>query len=403
MKINPVRKFSWLLVSLFVIAGSSLSANSYFSKYGLGLSRQFAGSAYLGAGNAGVAAFSPLVLQYYNPAAISYLTRTRFEGTFLYEKAEVTTSNSSGKISDSGFNTIHIGIPMTRGYALSFGLMPYSVLNYRFESQGTDSLYTSKLTGSGGIERGFLRLAGRIGNRVAWGAGMDVYFGRLEHTWNVAFVGTNFRNTDDVTSISAVGMGAHFGTLVHVNEKISVGAVWTSPTSLSIKKQVDYAFRTENDISEGTAKTPFVQEYGLNFRPSPSVMVLADISMANWGSVSTKDALGANTTNTFRYAAGIDVNPSKKLYDSFFKKVSYKLGFNAGTLPFLDVKGEKVQEQYVTAGISIPYNAFNSMLDMSFEYGTRGTLDKNIAEEKVFRFVFGIASGERWFVRPKGR
>ncbi|KAA3618161.1 MAG: hypothetical protein DWQ05_08980 [Calditrichaeota bacterium] len=402
MKLHKdLAKIVFLGLVLCLGIGTEMQANSLYSRFGIGILRPYAGASYFGQGNIGIASYSPIALQYLNPASLAFLKRTRFEGSFLYEQADVKIGSAEGKFSDSGFNTLHIGIPMTRGYALSFGLMPYSIISNNYEDI-VEGSYRSELVGTGGLERAFLRLSGQIGKRFSYGAGLDVYFGRLERTWRVFYDDASYVRTEDITSTTAIGMGGHAGILLQVSEKISLGAVMTAPATLSTKRQEDYVFRTENSIIEGEMKLPFIQGYGVNYRPNEKVTVLADFEAGNWGSLDKDDILGAETTNTTRYGIGLEYAPSRKLYASLLKKMSYRIGFNAGNLPYL-LDGKKIDEKFFTAGLTLPYNAFNSQLEIGMEYGKRGSQSEIGSEETVFRFVFGIASGEKWFNRPKGR
>ncbi len=393
------------IINLSVLAGllftAQIEANSLYSKFGIGILRPYAGASYFGQGNIGVASYSPIALQYLNPASLAFLKRTRFEGSFLYEKADVKAGGATGKFTDSGFNTLHIGIPMTRGYAISFGLMPYSVVANIYE-EVVEGSYRNELIGTGGLERGFLRFSGRIGSRFAYGAGLDVYFGRLEKTWRVFFENASYLRTEDITSTTAVGMGVHLGFLARISKILDFGAVIVGPTTLSTKTQVDYTFKNEASITEGEIRLPLIQTYGLNFHPNNKLILLADFEAGNWGSLKASNLLGAETTNTKRFGVGLEYAPSRKLYASLWKKMSYRIGFNVGNLPYLN-NGKEINERFFTAGLTLPYNAFNSQLEMGIEYGKRGNESELGSEETIFRFVFGIASGEKWFNRPRGR
>lgn len=397
------RSYIGLIYFLLLLMGFSQEtfSNSLYSKYGIGILRPYAGASYFGQGNIGIAAYSPIALQYLNPAALAYLTRTRFEGSFLFERANVKLNNNTGKFSDSGFNTLHIGIPMADGYALGFGLMPYSIIAHTYEDV-VDGEYRSELEGTGGLERAFFRLSGMIGKKFAYGAGFDVYFGRLERTWRVYFDNATYNKTEDVTSTTAVGMSGHVGFLIELHQKLHIAGMINAPASLNTKTQTDYVFRTENDITEGEIKLPLTQGYGLNFKPNSRFTLLADFEASNWGSLAASEILGAKTTDTKRYGVGIEFVPSRKFNESVWKKMSYRLGFNMGNLPYL-VAGEKVNEKFVNAGLTLPYNAFNSQMEIGLEYGKRGDANQIGSEENIIRFIFGIASGEKWFVRPERR
>ncbi|KAA3662791.1 MAG: hypothetical protein DWQ10_01590, partial [Calditrichaeota bacterium] len=299
---------------------SNVYSNSLYSKFGIGLLRPYAGASYFGQGNIGIASYSPIALQYLNPASLSYLTRTRFEGSFLYEQADVKVGGVSGKFSDSGFNTLHIGVPMTKGYALGFGLMPYSIIANTYE-EVVEGSYRSELEGTGGLERAFLRFSGMVGKKFAYGVGLDVYFGRLERTWRVYFDDASYVRTEDVTSTTAVGLSGHFGFLLQLHQKLSIAGIFNAPAVLNTKTQIDYIFRTENEISESKLKLPLIQGYGINYRPNEKLTLLADFENGSWGSLGKNDILGAETTNTNRLGAGIEYAPSRKISASGWKKM----------------------------------------------------------------------------------
>jgi hypothetical protein len=65
----------------------------------------------------------------------------------------------------------------------------------------------------------------------------------------------------------------------------------------------------------------------------------------------------------------------------------------------VDIDGSTVWEKFLTSGISIPFNDYNTRIDIGFEGGIRSSASKKIGSETIFRVYIGLVGSEKWFER----
>ncbi len=386
---------------LLSLATQALAGNSIYSRIGIGLPRYTTTISAVGMGGAGMATLDRSTLHYLNPAALSFYSITRFDGSGFMESNRIKLSDQTGELSNSNFYSFQVAIPVKRGWGIGLGLMPYTQVAYSFTGQVKTTAYQGEQTleGKGALTHGFLRLGGSIGSRLVFGLGLDVYFGRIERTWNLEIETVGFRNTRDIFAYYMRGLGASAGVVVRPLHSLNVGAVVSLPASLNYTTNVNFAFGPGTDIAEGTLKLPLSQGVGVSFYPSDKWLLAADVYMQKWSSIDSANIFGARTTDVIVAAFGVEFTPSTDQNEGIFRRMSYRVGFRSSNLPYLDDLGQEVQERVVTFGFTLPYYFYRSKIDFGFEFGQRGSLDKNFAEEQVFRMVVGITSGEKWFER----
>ncbi|RMD94657.1 MAG: hypothetical protein D6814_14260 [Calditrichaeota bacterium] len=390
-----------ILCSLILATFRPVHADSIFSQQGIGLNRYYTSVASVGMGGAGIASFNPFTLHYMNPAALSFFKLTRFDGSMLIENINVKLPNQTGRFANSNFNSIQVAIPLKTGYAIGFGLQPYSLVAFELSGPVETPAYRAMQTleGSGSVTRGFLRFGGRIGKNFAYGLGMDVYFGRIQRTWRLNFETSGFRNTRDQVSSYIRGLSGHIGVIAKLSAKLNAGAVVYFPATLDYTTDITLVFGPRTDMTEGKVKLPLSHGYGINYHPSNKWQLVADVFLQSWGDIAPEDIFNAQTANTVVGAVGAEYTPTLDQTKFLIKRMSYRVGFRTRKLPYLDTNGEAVHENVFTFGVTLPYYFYRSKIDFGFEVGKRGSLSKNTAEETIFRMVVGFTSGEKWFKR----
>ncbi len=392
--------------AVLLLATSTLTANSIYSRLGIGVPKSYPGAQAFALGGGGIALINSNNPQYLNPAGINFVGLTRFSGSFFYESTDVTLRGLSGRFADAGFNSTQFTLPLGQHFAMGFGLSPYTNIAYSFENNLSeiDGEPRQTVSGTGGIHRLFLSFGGQVGGWLALGAGMDSYIGNIQNTWRVFFNNEGFRDTRNQENAYVRGVGFRFGAMARLGKYINVGAVLRLPVDLRSDVETIYNYSGgTSGVSNGTVSLPAMQGFGVSIKPVSRLLLIGDLIFEKWGEIDAVNLLGTQGTNISKQSFGMEYRHSTEYNVAYLKRVSWRAGFRKAELPYLDANGNRVQEQYVTFGVSLPYQYGNSQVDLSFEFGTRGDALDNTAEEKVFRFVAGVGSGERWFHRPKRR
>jgi hypothetical protein len=102
-----------------------------------------------------------------------------------------------------------------------------------------------------------------------------------------------------------------------------------------------------------------------------------------------------------RISGGIGFQPSVNTLDSYFKRVSYRIGIyvDNGYLSISD--NVDLTTLALTGGLSLPTLFPGTHLDLNFELGRRGSADFNFVKESFFKIHINVNIGERWFERRK--
>lgn len=400
---NPIENKKGFVIAflLLMLCANHAIAGSIFSRRGIGLLRYSPNTIAMGMGGVGIASISNSALPYLNPASLSSFNLTRFEGSLYFENADVSFSGDEARFSRATFNSFQIVFPIKSGYGLGIGLQPYSEVSYKL-SRDVDFPETSaveSINGTGGLERGFIQLGGRVGNWLAFGAGFDVYFGRIERTWRLIFDSSEYNNSVDEVSSYINGVGGNVGLIFKLGKYVDAGAVFYFPANLENETKTKFNFEDESEKRRSTVNLPFSHGYGINFIPNSRFQAGFDLFFQSWSAISPEEFLASKTDDTYRLGLGVSYKPSNDPLSGFFSKLTYRMGFHTSTLPYLTENDEKLRESLFSFGFSIPFNFNISNLDFGMEYGKRGSIDLGGAEETVFRFIIGVTGGEKWFIR----
>ena len=403
-----MNRYVWLataVLGLGIVIGTggpeALRANSIYSRNGIGLNPYTTSMQAVGMGGAGIASLSGATLHYLNPASLSVFKITRFDGSAVLENTQIRIAGKQGRFANTNFNSFQVAIPVKEGYGIGLGLIPYSQTAYELAGEISTErfLAVQTLKGKGTLSRAFLAFGGSLGGRLVFGAALDVYVGRIERTWRLNFQTAGYENTRDMISTYLRGAGGRFGAVFQVSRLINVGAVVFLPAALKYTTNVSFVFGESRDIEEGTVRLPLGHGYGVTLYPSEKWHIAADVFLQSWGDIQPEEMFGARTVNTMAVAFGVEYTPSPNQAEGIFRRMSYRVGARIGKLPYTDERGEEVQEQVVTAGFTLPYYFYRSKIDVGVEYGRRGSLARNVAEETILRVVIGVTSGEKWFSR----
>jgi hypothetical protein len=358
-------------------------------------------------GNASLAIADGLAAYQLNPATLASVQFARLQTAFSIESANVKLSSGSGRFRNANFNGVTLVLPIKKGHVVALGIEPYSRVDFTLNQFGSDSNgdYEQIYSGSGGIDDAYLAFAGTIGGSteagssgLRYGIAADFYFGRIQRTWRVNFSNGSLVSTQDEVGAYFRGAGFHAG-VQWFHPRWQVGAAVRPAFDLNVETKVDYVFGAASEVVKTKASLPFWIGIGIGYRPSSKWQLAADYRQQQWSGVAADKSLGAALGNSREIGAGFEFTASNNPLDGYLKRISYRAGFSIAKLPYQDPVGQSISERLVTAGLGLPFRRGNSRIDLAFEYGKRGDLGSNPAEESIFRFFFSITGAERWFVR----
>ncbi|HUH74911.1 MAG TPA: hypothetical protein VLZ75_10975 [Chitinophagales bacterium] len=453
------------LITSFFFFGTKISLaneSTPYAQYGIGLisDRDFVPSSSMG--GLGAAYRSQDGFNFNNPASLTESTLTSFEigtfGTFGKRK----TNDGSAAIGTAGLQYLAMTFPvMKKRWGMSVGLLPFSSKN----SYNTDSVNFGGNKGiihneNNGQLYNFYWSNGFTYKDYSLGVNVGYLFGNLSnntlsHTLSDGILdyfgyGAWYNNTLLVKSVT-FNMGAQYhkvfkyGGEKNKQLKLTVGLAGAPGYNLGSRSVLDesvlavdskllgakaesqsykdylsdlYNRYSENfdtlsinsDISTKIHIPGYIQA-GFTLADSMRWMIGIDYKYQPWSNYTGYGIQRINTLqNSWRLGAGGEFLPSLKPGSKFFSRVKYRAGFHYSQTN-LQLDSRSIDEFGINVGFGIPivirlYDEFNTRMyvyafNLSFEAGSRGTLNNNLIKENYGKIKLGINLNSAWFQKRK--
>lgn len=409
-----------LLCSVSAMGQTAMSPFSY-----IGLGEYFGNSLAHNQGMAGVGISNPqyFFLNNQNPALLVFNRFTVFEAGFIGERRTVKGNGISETNGDGNLNYLLMGFPVKMGrWSTSFGLSPYSAVNYRLnysdQIEGSTKTVDVVETGSGGI------------NQVSWSNGIALHkylSVGIKAQYLFSSIINEYSNTLTESQQPSIyyaavyertyvkdfnftlGVSYHKDSLFNKNYKFNVGVVYDLKTDL----KTEYYSRTERRNSAGTIMDsttlindvpgsitlPQILSVGMSFGRGEKWTVGTDFILLDYSQFRDYRGLSQETTKGWRSSLGTEFTPDPTALGSYLKRMTYRTGVSYDKYPYL-INGMPVNDFGINFGLSMPVSRFSS-LDLAFKVGKRGNLLENTIEENYFKIYFGVTFNDQWFIKRR--
>lgn len=404
-----------------IFAQSSTDApltNSPFSRFGLGdfINNNFAASA--GFGGLSATYNDAYHINALNPAASSSLLSTAYEIGIYGKRSTLDDGTQKNNIWGGHINYLALGFPLRNQinelldkkqksktkWGMNFALLPYTTVGYNIQSiQKLPNVDTviSAYRGRGGTYKLMW------GNSVAYkglavGINIGTLFGTINNDRIVGFYNLTDDYEDNFQYNSKYNgfiwnLGAQytyeFKKKVGSKEepsgkKIIFGAYGNSAQNFRTRstqtiRRINYAYSTSglNDTLfkerlagvKGTGKLPAEFTLGVMYQKENKLRVGVNYATALWSNYENT-IQNDKLKNSYTLSTGVEYTPEYNSYNSYFKRVRYRLGVNYGTDPRV-IKDEQIKNKSVSVGFGLPLvmpRQQISFVDISFELGQIG-------------------------------
>jgi len=462
---SSIKNLSALLVVMVLCTGvvsAQSNFNSTYSRFGLGLLEQPGTTTHFGMGGLTSPVADAHVINFANPGTYSFLETTMLQVTGKGGIVDTHTETESAQNIDGTVSGL--GLAFKKPYskwAFVMGLAPYSSVNYSFGSKqtlndSTNAKYT--YSGKGGLNiatlgssRAFQFYSYRanrdtacvkdslmkIGHQLSIGVNMNYLFGSIERTTLIDYQNTGYFNTRRTSNLFAQGFIFDLGAFYRVALKsycdkgrwlpklqLQAGAVYSFNSDLRARYNdvgelwaynsyglimpLDTAYRISEET--GRMKLPGKISVGAAIRRisrrSGSIVLGVDYKMQNWKNYKLTlptDAGTANNLNaSYTMSVGFEYKPSTSASTDLFHRMAYRLGAR-NTDTYLIFGDQKIVQQAISAGLSIPIVRTDSKFHIGAEYGTNGTTSSGLIQEDFINFMvgFSLTPRETWFFQRK--
>jgi hypothetical protein len=427
-------------------AQSTATTSSPYSKFGIGdITPQWLPQ---NIAMGGISTATNVIGQYnsiniLNPASYGKITYTVIDAGF---SSSIQTLSSSGLPSERDANMryshLALAFPVSKGSALSFGLLPYSEMGYKYKQTfsklgGTSSPVDTNAvnyvySGDGGLSKAYLGYGFSIGKHLTVGANASYIFGNLKQIQSteipnlstLGFLNSSIEQDNHVGGFN-FDYGAQY-TIDFSNTRhlilgysASVGNKVNEYNSFIVSQYYYDAQGQQNVAADSLVNTktpnaklqlPRINHFGIVyqkdgiFQNGSNFLVGVDYTASNWSNLAI-DGVNANLQNSKMFNIGGQITPNPASLSSFWALIDYRLGFIYEDT-YLKVNGVDIKNYAATFGFGIPLphdRASSAFYKVNFaaEIGQRGTIANGLVKENYVNLHLGFTLNDRWFQRYK--
>ena len=440
----PVNWSRFLPILICMFLGTTLLAqpkdNSPYSRIGLGdlVSQQFGAS--LGMGGLSAAFADPNHLNLLNPASLGFLNTTAFEVGLFSEYAQLNSGEDQTSVWSGNLNYMALGFPLRNpisaqldrnkspfSWGAAVSLQPYTNVDYDVRVSSDDEVLGAVLNnyqGTGGTYKFQLTNGFRYKN-FAFGANLGFLFGQLSNTREVLFldeIQTYVNDLSDEISVRGFvwNLGAQYrhqfktienGESVPSGKSLTIGAYGHTSTAFTTNSNKLYrsvhpfypnsaidTFLTSQDVLEA-GQLPSEFTVGLHYEVANKFKFGVEYGQSNWTEYFN-EAKEETLVDSWTVAVGGEFIPVYNSYNSFAKRMRYRLGFRYST----DPRGftTDITQYSVSLGVGLPIisQRQQAFVNLALELGRFGPTEG--LTETFGKLTVGFTLNDNlWFFKRK--
>jgi hypothetical protein len=419
-------KISMLFTIAVIFSIQDLEAqsilNSPYSYIGMGELDPGHSSSNVMMGGLGVSNSNGIYSSVINPALLARNRYTSFEVGVNMEYKNLQDFRQKQSVFGGNYQSINLTLPASARWTFSLGLRPYSSVQYdtksyrRLNLLGLDSLIYS-FSGAGNVNKLSFTNGFRISKEIYVGLEMNYLFGNIVRnvsTQNLSdgqYYKVQLENRNDYSDFTFKAGFAYRHALkkdLYLNFGATVDLNSTMEAS-SIKRFAILDYTGINTINADTLskKSTFVQnlpvskKFGVSVERIAKWMIGIDFISTDWSKVANN--LGESrilpVSNT--WIIGGEYTPDFESISSYLKRTTYRAGFSYQTTPYaMSEYTPYAVDMNFSIGAALPLRNL-SYLNVSYQFGKRGTLSTNNLEEQYHRLTLGLTLSDLWFTKQK--
>ena len=398
---------------MLLITGVSIAQNgttSPYSFFGIG-EQKFKGTAE-NRSMGGLSVYSDSIhLNMQNPASVAKLKFVNYAVAGSYKYVTQKTETEEQAATSTTLDYLAIGIPMGK-FGASFGLLPFSTVGYKLESNTETT--TTQYTGTGGLNKVFMAFAYQFTPNFTFGIDANYNFGNIEKKVLIAEE-DNQLGTREVIKSDLMGFSFNFGaeyrTMINDYLELTTSATYSPATNFTVKgdKTLSSIILSDNGavvpvdirvipLNDVDIKFPSQITLGAGIGVPKDWFIGAQYSnlkISNFNdpilNVGTVEFIDAN-----RYRVGGFFIPNYNSISSYWHRVVYRAGARYEENG-INVSGEDINEFGISFGVGLPVGRFYSNINFGFEFGSRGTTSNGLLKENFFNTFISLSLNDKWF------
>jgi len=373
-------------------------------------------------GGLGVSNSNGIYSSVINPALLARNRYTGFEVGVNTEFKNLQDNRQKQSIFGGNYQSLNLTLPASARWTFSIGIRPYSTVQYdtksyrRLNLLGLDSLIYS-FHGSGNINKLSFSNGYRISKEIYLGLEMNYLFGNIIRnvsTQNLSdgqYYKVQLENRNDYSDFSFKA-GFAYRHAIKKDLYLNLGATIDLNSSMNasqIKRFAILDYTGINTLNADTLskKTTFVQnlpvsrKFGVSLEKVAKWMVGVDFISTDWTKVENNLGQSRALPVSNKWVIGGEYTPDFESVSSYLKRSTYRAGFSYQTTPYsISETSPYAVDMSVSIGAALPLRNL-SYLNISYQFGKRGTLSQNNLEEQYHRISIGLTLSDLWFVKQK--
>ena len=393
------------LIFLFLHA-AAIAGGPVYTRYAIGDLIWFGGGRAIGMGGLGYAIGGDGFVNIINPAGLSGIRFTRFDGSFSFTSYSSVSSGVTAPYWKAGVQNMAIGIPIdtSLGIVMSIETAPYSSVAYGVTRTLSQSgvVSTQSLFGNGGLSTISLGGSVQLFSNMSVGIKGSYLYGRTQQYTKIDFENSSFTDDEQDRSTHYAGYLVTVGSIYSLGRSllglslpgdISLGFALTMPTDPSTETTRSYRALDTAIVTDGSSSIPLRVGGGMRLALDGGYSAVADVAYQDWSSVATEAP--ASLRSALRVSAGFEVAP-RSGQQSYFKRMGYRFG--AGyEQTYLRMNGTGIDNMFGMVGVTFPIGP-SGLLNTTFTAGIRGTETGGLQKDTYLNLTVGISAGEIWFM-----
>ncbi len=381
----------------------SMFAEGQMENYGSGTNRALGGT--------GIAFKSRNYLNNMNPASYSGIDSLSFifEAGLFGKYTRYNTVNQNQTKYNANLSYIALGFRISKWWATSLGVAPYSSVGYKIHSthsiEGDLSSYFKTYEGSGGINQFYFGNSIRPFKNLSLGINISYMLGSITQSETGSTIDeyvTYILTEESKVHSLYFDYGAQY-TIERNNWKYTLGATFGNKKELDVTHKISIGYTDDTlDLTKEDRRfiIPAKYGFGLALEKGNTLKVGFDYERRNWSDIQKFPNSLLRTRDSERFSAGIEYLPYKNKKDRGLKKVSYRLGVSYQKR-YLIINDNAIDSKSINFGFGIPIRRERSMINIAFELGSLGTTHDGLIKENYGMMHINFTMRDIWFQKPK--
>ncbi|HRQ49247.1 MAG TPA: hypothetical protein PLR74_01840 [Agriterribacter sp.] len=309
---------------------------------------------------------------------------------------------------DFSVTRFSVGMKIKKWWGSSAGLMPFSTANYSFSGkksiQGTNVFTYADYEGKGGVNQFYWDNGFKIGRHVSVGITTAYLMGSLTQTETLS--GTDA--TDVLTTTKNVFLrnlhldyGVQYYTKLNKRWDLTLGATYAAKTNLAAEYTTDVAAgetAVHNEVTKNDYfRLPGALGLGIVLTKDKQLTLAADYRYRNWSALQYSGG-GYALQNSRRVSAGFEYSKLRQVWPLTIEKMFYQGGLFYSD-SYLQVYGQQLKDMGISAGIGFSSKRSTMSYLIAFEYGIRGTKEKNLIQERYGKITLTLSYKDFWYTK----